>query len=103
MSNFAGIDLGTTNSLIAFKLAQPEVVTASDNKPPERTLTPSVVAWDQNSFVVGVKALNQSQANPENVIRSIKRLMGRGFNDLSVQQGYQYLYSHGLSFVSFVD
>jgi len=35
---------------------------------------------------VGVKALNQSQANPENVIRSIKRLMGRGFNDLSVQQ-----------------
>lgn len=85
MSNLAGIDLGTTNSLIAFKLVQPEVVTADDNRAPERTLTPSVVAWEQNGFVVGEKARNQSVANPEKVVRSIKRLMGRDFDDPNVQ------------------
>ncbi len=42
MSNVVGIDLGTTNSVAAFKFAAVEIVTASDNAPPERTLTRSL-------------------------------------------------------------
>jgi molecular chaperone DnaK len=63
-----------------------EVVTADDNAPPERKLTRSVVAYEQGKLLVGEKAYNQLQADPENVIMSIKRLMGRGFGDWAVQK-----------------
>ncbi|AVZ30195.1 Hsp70 family protein [Nodularia spumigena] len=86
MGNIVGIDLGTTNSVAAFKFAQVEVVTAADNTPPDRKLTRSVVAFTQNQLVVGQEAYNQLRADPENVIMSIKRLMGRGFADQEVQQ-----------------
>lgn len=81
-----GIDLGTTNSVAAFKEALVEVVTSDDNTPPERKLTRSVVAYDQGKLLVGEKAYNQLRADPENVIISIKRLMGRGFGDPAVQK-----------------
>ncbi|WP_353928987.1 Hsp70 family protein [Okeanomitos corallinicola TIOX110] len=81
-----GIDLGTTNSVAAFKLVEVEVVTAKDNTPPDRKLTRSVVAEDQGKFLVGEQAYNQLRHNPENVIISIKRLMGRGFGDVAVQK-----------------
>ncbi|MBD2293500.1 Hsp70 family protein [Anabaena sphaerica FACHB-251] len=81
-----GIDLGTTNSVAAFKLVEVEVVTANDNTPPERKLTRSVVAEDQGKFLVGDQAYNQLRHDPENVIISIKRLMGRGFGDSAVQK-----------------
>ncbi|MFM2061265.1 MAG: hypothetical protein RLZZ507_935 [Cyanobacteriota bacterium] len=81
-----GIDLGTTNSVAAFKLVEVEVVTANDNTPPDRKLTRSVVAEDQGKFVVGDQAYNQLRHDPENVIISIKRLMGRGFGDAAVQK-----------------
>jgi len=86
MGKAIGIDLGTTNSVAAFKLAEVEVVTANDNTPPDRKLTRSVVACEQNKFLVGDQAYNQLRANPENVVVSIKRLIGRGFGDPAVQK-----------------
>ncbi len=86
MGNIIGIDLGTTNSVAAFKFAEVEVATAADNSPPERKLTPSVVALSQDRLVIGEEAYRQLKADPENVIASIKRLMGRGFGDSVVQQ-----------------
>lgn len=86
MGKAIGIDLGTTNSVAAFKLADVEVITAEDNSPPDRKLTRSVVASEQGKLLVGEKAYNQLKADPENAIVSIKRLMGRGFSDSAVQQ-----------------
>ena len=86
MGKAIGIDLGTTNSVAAFKLASVEVVTANDNTPPDRKLTRSVVACEQDQITVGDKAYNQLRADPENTIISIKRLMGRGFSDEAVQK-----------------
>jgi molecular chaperone DnaK len=86
MGKAIGIDLGTTNSVAAFKWAEVEVVTANDNTPPDRKLTRSVVAYDQGKFLVGDQAYNQLRHDPENVIMSIKRLMGRGFGDSAVQK-----------------
>ncbi|MEB3886225.1 Hsp70 family protein [Lyngbya sp. CCY1209] len=87
MGNIVGIDLGTTNSVAAFKLAEVNVVTAADNSPPERKLTRSVVAGDRNGLIVGEQAYRQlGDGDTENVIISIKRLIGRGFNDPVVQQ-----------------
>ncbi|BAY09812.1 Hsp70 family protein [Calothrix sp. NIES-2098] len=86
MGKAIGIDLGTTNSVAAFKLAEVEVVTANDNTPPDRKLTRSLVACEQGKFLIGDQAYNQLRADPENVIVSIKRLIGRGFSDSSVQK-----------------
>nr|WP_082065428.1 Hsp70 family protein [Aliterella atlantica] len=86
MGKAIGIDLGTTNSVAAFKLERVEVVTADDNTPPDRKLTRSVVAHDQSNIVVGEKAYNNLLHDPENTIISIKRLMGRGFSDPAVQK-----------------
>jgi molecular chaperone DnaK len=81
MGNSVGIDLGTTNSVAAFKFESVEVVTAEDNSPPERKLTRSVVASRNNDLIIGEQGYNQLKVDPENVIISIKRLMGRGFGD----------------------
>lgn len=86
MGKAIGIDLGTTNSLAAFKLVNVEVVTADDNTPPDRKLTRSVVAYAQGNLSVGDKAYNQLRAEPDNVVVSIKRLMGRGFSDEAVHK-----------------
>lgn len=86
MGKAIGIDLGTTNSVAAFKEAQVEVITAEDNTPPDRKLTRSAVAYEQGKHLVGEKAYNQLRADPENTIMSIKRLMGRGFGDSAVQK-----------------
>ncbi|BAY27694.1 heat shock protein Hsp70 [Calothrix sp. NIES-2100] len=86
MGKAIGIDLGTTNSVAAFKLAEVEVVTADDNTPPDRKLTRSLVAYEQGKLLVGDQAYNQLRADAENVIISIKRLIGRGFADPSVQK-----------------
>ncbi|BCL33641.1 Hsp70 family protein [Nostoc sp. MS1] len=86
MGKAIGIDLGTTNSVGAFKLAEVEVVTANDNTPPDRKLTRSLVAYDQGKLLVGDSAYNQLRADPENVIFSVKRLMGRGFSDPAVKE-----------------
>lgn len=86
MGKAIGIDLGTTNSVAAFKLAEVEVVTADDNTPKDRKLTRSVVTCHQGNIVVGDKAYYNLLHDPEDTIISIKRLMGRGFSDPAVQK-----------------
>ncbi len=81
MSKSIGIDLGTTNSCVAvLEGGEPTVITNSEG---ERT-TPSVVAFDKKSGerLVGQIARRQAVTNPERTIYSIKRFMGRRYNDV---------------------
>ncbi len=91
MGNIVGIDLGTSNSVAAFKLAELEVVTADDNTPPDRKLTRSIVTIKDGQLVAGEVAYRQLNAAPENTVVSIKRLIGRGFGDTVVQNQIQHL------------
>lgn len=81
MSKIIGIDLGTTNSVVAIMEAgSPKVIHSSEGT----NTTPSVVVPSQN--LVGVPAKRQQVVNPKNTIFSIKRLMGRKYTDPEVQQ-----------------
>ncbi len=83
MSKIIGIDLGTTNSVAAVMSGGEPVVIPSVEG--ERTI-PSVVAVNKNhERLVGRVARNQSIINPQNTIASIKRFMGRKFDDAEVQ------------------
>jgi molecular chaperone DnaK len=77
-----GIDLGTTNSLIAFMQGEaPAVIPGEDGSP----IVPSVVAFDQdtlNGFSVGNAARNVLLTNSANAVYSVKRLMGRDLTDV---------------------
>jgi molecular chaperone HscA len=75
----AGIDLGTTNSLVAV-VRSGEARTLGDNH--AQHLLPSVVAYTDSGIIVGDEALQQQIVDPHNTIASIKRLMGRGSEDL---------------------
>ena len=76
----AGIDLGTTNSLIATYRAG-EVGTLPDSE--NRHLLPSVVRYlPEGDAQVGYRALEQAAADPENTIVSVKRVMGRNLREL---------------------
>lgn len=79
MSKIIGIDLGTTNSVVAvMEGGEPTVITNSEGN---RT-TPSVVAFNKDgNRLVGVTAKRQAVVNPENTVYSVKRLMGRRFDD----------------------
>jgi len=81
MSKIIGIDLGTTNSVVALmEGGKPVVVSNSEGT---RT-TPSVVAFtDKGERLVGQVAKRQAVTNPENTVFSIKRFMGRRFNEVS--------------------
>jgi molecular chaperone DnaK (HSP70) len=79
MSRIVGIDLGTTNSLVAYLDAGvPKVIPDSEG----RTLLPSVVAFTPNGIVVGEAARRQLARNPRRTIYSAKRLMGKGYEDV---------------------
>ncbi|MFA5062126.1 MAG: molecular chaperone DnaK [Patescibacteria group bacterium] len=84
MSKVLGIDLGTTNSCMAIiEGGQPKVL---ENKEGART-TPSVVAISKNGErLVGQLAKRQAVTNPENTLYSIKRLIGRRWEDAEVQR-----------------
>jgi molecular chaperone DnaK len=84
MSKILGIDLGTTNSAMAIiEGGQPKII---ENVEGART-TPSIVAITKNGErLVGMSAKRQAVTNPENTIFSIKRLIGRGFEDEEVQR-----------------
>jgi molecular chaperone DnaK len=84
MAKVIGIDLGTTNSAMAvIEAGEPTVL---DNREGSR-LTPSVVAIAKNGErLVGQVAKRQAVTNPENTVFSIKRLMGRKFDDPEVQR-----------------
>jgi molecular chaperone DnaK len=74
-----GIDLGTTNSVVAImEGGDPKVI---PNQEGSRT-TPSVVAWDEDGDILtGRVARNQAITNPQNTISSVKRFMGRKYSD----------------------
>jgi molecular chaperone DnaK (HSP70) len=75
-----GIDLGTTNSLVAFMQGDTPVVIPGDDG---LNLLPSVVALDgENHPVIGNAARNSLIETPERAVYSIKRLMGRGMEDI---------------------
>src|SRR6185295_746493 len=74
-----GIDLGTTNSVVAVMEAGDTKVLV--NEEGART-TPSVVAWtDKGEILVGQVARRQSITNPENTVYSVKRFMGMKFEE----------------------
>jgi molecular chaperone DnaK len=81
MSKIIGIDLGTTNSVVAvMEGGEPTVITNSEGG---RT-TPSVVAFTKDgNRLVGQVAKRQAVTNPENTIYSIKRFMGRRYNEVT--------------------
>lgn len=84
MGKILGIDLGTTNSAMAIiEGGQPKIL---ENAEGART-TPSIVAISKNGErLVGLTAKRQAVINPENTIYSVKRLIGRRFNDEEVQR-----------------
>jgi molecular chaperone DnaK len=79
MSRIVGIDLGTTNSLVAHvEGGIPRVIPDAEG----RALLPSVVAWTPNGVVVGEAARRQLARNAARTVYSVKRLMGRGYDDV---------------------
>ncbi|HHY88643.1 MAG TPA: molecular chaperone DnaK [Chloroflexi bacterium] len=87
MAKIVGIDLGTTNSVVAAMVGgEPVVIPAAEGE----RLVPSVVAVNKNhERLVGRAARNQAIVNPENTISSIKRFMGRKYEDEEVQRTMQ--------------
>ncbi len=89
MSRIVGIDLGTTNSLVAYMdKTEPRVISDSlGNK-----LVPSVISFNEKGWVVGEAAKQQLITHAERTVYSIKRLMGRGLAD--VQEELKYFPLH---------
>ncbi|MBN2822920.1 MAG: molecular chaperone DnaK [Coriobacteriia bacterium] len=85
MGKIIGIDLGTTNSAVAvLEGGEPTIIVNSEG---DRT-TPSVVAFRKDGErIVGKAAKNQAITNPENTIKSIKRFIGRRFEETSSERG----------------
>ncbi len=84
MSKIIGIDLGTTNSVVAvMEGGDPTVITTAEGP----RLLPSVVGFNKNGErLVGHTAKRQGVINPENTVYSIKRFMGRRFEDTSTER-----------------
>ena len=84
MGKIIGIDLGTTNSVVAIMEGkEPKVIPNEEGS----RLTPSVVAFDEKGEVlVGQIARRQAITNPENTVFSSKRFMGRKLSDPIVQE-----------------
>jgi len=79
MSRIVGIDLGTTNSLVAYVDGGiPRAIPDAEG----RLLLPSIVAFTADGAVVGEAARRQLARNPARTIYSVKRLMGRGYDDV---------------------
>src|SRR6195952_2434535 len=81
MSKIIGIDLGTTNSVVAvMEGGEPVVIT----NPEGSRITPSVVGFTKSGErLVGQVAKRQAVTNPENTVFSIKRFMGRKFDEVN--------------------
>jgi molecular chaperone DnaK len=80
MGKIIGIDLGTTNSVVAVMDGkEPKVIVNEEGS----RLTPSVVAWDEKGeILVGTIAKRQAVTNPENTVYSAKRFIGRRFDEM---------------------
>jgi molecular chaperone DnaK len=87
MGKIIGIDLGTTNSVVAvMEGGEPVVIPSAEGE----RLIPSVVAINKNGErLTGRVARNQAVVNPENTIFSIKRFMGRKFNDPEIKHAFE--------------
>jgi len=87
MARIIGIDLGTTNSLVAYvdeATGLPRVIPDAEGRP----LLPSVVAFTPDGIVVGEAARRQLARRPADTVYSVKRLMGRGFEDVKDETRY---------------
>ncbi len=92
MSRIVGIDLGTTNSLVAYMEGGfPKVIPDAEG----HVLLPSVVAFTAQGVLVGDAAKRQLVRNPTQTIYSIKRFMGKGYED--VKEELRYFPFHILS------
>ena len=87
MSRIVGIDLGTTNSLVAYvdgKTGLPRVIPDQEG----RALLPSVVSFTPGGVLVGEAARRQLVRRPETTVYSVKRFMGRGYEDVKEELCY---------------
>ena len=85
MSTIVGIDLGTTNSLVAFMDGKkPKVIPDREG----RTLVPSVISVDEEGWIVGVPAQQRLMTHPQLTVYSVKRLMGKGLADAREERKY---------------
>src|ERR671917_2170114 len=84
MGRTVGIDLGTTNSVVAvLDGGEPVVIPNAEGS----RVTPSVVAFTKNGErLVGAPAKRQAIINPQNTIYSIKRFMGRRYDEVSEER-----------------
>jgi molecular chaperone DnaK len=74
-----GIDLGTTNSVVAIvEQSEPEVI----SNPEGQRTTPSVVGFKEGEELVGLQAKRQQITNPQNTVYSVKRFMGRRYSEI---------------------
>jgi len=85
MTRIVGIDLGTTNSLVAYMdQGTPRVIPGRTG----RSMVPSVVAMTDNGLIVGDSAKEHLIRNPERTIYSVKRFMGKGLADVQGELAY---------------
>ncbi len=85
MARIVGIDLGTTNSLVAYMdNGTPRVIAARH----ERAMVPSVVALTDNGLIVGDPAKEHLTRNPERTVYSVKRFMGKSLSDVQDERAY---------------
>src|SRR5512145_904842 len=85
MARIVGIDLGTTNSLVAYmKDGTPTVIAGRSGRP----MVPSVVAMTDNGLIVGDAAKEHLTRNPERTVYSVKRFMGKGLADVQSELAY---------------
>jgi molecular chaperone HscA len=82
-----GIDLGTTNSLVATVRHGLAVVLPDDEG---RPLVPSIVRYAESGVEAGYAAMAHQASDPQNTIVSVKRLMGRGLDDLADDRRFPY-------------
>ncbi|HSC22510.1 MAG TPA: Fe-S protein assembly chaperone HscA [Casimicrobiaceae bacterium] len=87
-----GIDLGTTNSLVATVRGGGAVVLPDSAG---RALVPSVVRYGEHAIEVGDDALSHAADDPHDTIASVKRLMGRGLGDATASQRRAYRFADG--------
>jgi molecular chaperone DnaK len=85
MARIVGIDLGTTNSLVAYMAdGRPRVIPGRN----ERTMVPSVVAMTDNGLIVGDSAKEHLTRSPERTVYSVKRFMGKSLEDVTGELTY---------------
>jgi Fe-S protein assembly chaperone HscA len=87
MNRIIGIDLGTTNSLVAYvdeRTGLPQVIPDAEG----RRLLPSVVAFTPEGILVGEAARRQLVRRPGSTVYSVKRFMGRGYEDVKEELRY---------------